>query len=309
VQGVAVTGTGSYVKATSPTLVTPVLGTPASGNLSNCTALPLGSITGLGSGVATFLATPSSANFAAAVTGETGTGGVVFDTAPTISALTTTGVFGKNGVDRISATVMGADAIDVTKANNTKSFTVDKTFTYSAVGTAGDMFSCTFSNTDSADHTVTMPANTVDYNTGLTGTNIWTISAGTKVKLFFESDGTNWTMFGSTSVAPRKMVSVSAAKGFTLVDAGVAQRHPAADTTARTWTIPANASIAFPIGTVIPLYNEQGAGALTIAITTDTLELAGSASTTGSRTIATGGVGILTKTAATIWMLGGPGVT
>ena len=36
----AVTGTGSVVLATSPTLVTPVLGTPASGTLTNCTGLP-----------------------------------------------------------------------------------------------------------------------------------------------------------------------------------------------------------------------------------------------------------------------------
>lgn len=39
--GVAVTGSGSYVKATSPTLVTPILGTPTSGTLTNCTGLPL----------------------------------------------------------------------------------------------------------------------------------------------------------------------------------------------------------------------------------------------------------------------------
>lgn len=41
VQGVAVTGTGSYVKATSPTLVTPLLGTPTSGVLTSCTGLPM----------------------------------------------------------------------------------------------------------------------------------------------------------------------------------------------------------------------------------------------------------------------------
>jgi len=34
------TGTGANVQATSPTLVTPVLGTPASGNLANCSGLP-----------------------------------------------------------------------------------------------------------------------------------------------------------------------------------------------------------------------------------------------------------------------------
>lgn len=70
---------------TNRTMVAPVLGTPASGTLTNCT-LPVGGLTGLGAGVATFLATPSSANLATAVTGETGSGALVFGTGPTISA-------------------------------------------------------------------------------------------------------------------------------------------------------------------------------------------------------------------------------
>jgi hypothetical protein len=41
-------------------------------------------ISSLGSGVATFLGTPSSANLAAAVTGETGSGALVFATSPTL---------------------------------------------------------------------------------------------------------------------------------------------------------------------------------------------------------------------------------
>ena len=80
------TGTGSVVRATSPTLVTPVLGTPASGTLTNCTGLPVSTgVSGLGTGVATFLATPSSANLASAVTDETGTGLLVLATGPTIT--------------------------------------------------------------------------------------------------------------------------------------------------------------------------------------------------------------------------------
>lgn len=71
---------------TSSTLVTPALGTPSSGTLTNCTALPVATgISGLGSGVATFLATPSSANLAAAVTGETGSGALVFATSPALT--------------------------------------------------------------------------------------------------------------------------------------------------------------------------------------------------------------------------------
>jgi len=79
------TGTGSNVLATSPTLVTPILGTPTSATLTNATGLPISTgVSGLGTGVATFLATPSSANLAAALTDETGTGSAVFATSPTL---------------------------------------------------------------------------------------------------------------------------------------------------------------------------------------------------------------------------------
>jgi len=61
------------------------LGTPSSGTLTNATGLPIGTgISGLGSGVATFLATPNSANLISAVTDETGTGALVFATSPTL---------------------------------------------------------------------------------------------------------------------------------------------------------------------------------------------------------------------------------
>ena len=83
-QSVAITGTGSYTKANGATLIAPVLGTPASGTLTNCTGLPIAGTTGYGAGVATWLATPSSANLASAVTGETGTGALVFANTPTL---------------------------------------------------------------------------------------------------------------------------------------------------------------------------------------------------------------------------------
>lgn len=82
----ASTGTGNVVLANSPTLVTPDLGVPSAATLTNATGLPISTgVSGLGANVATFLATPSSSNFAAALTTKTGTGSVVFSIAPTIS--------------------------------------------------------------------------------------------------------------------------------------------------------------------------------------------------------------------------------
>jgi len=70
---------------TDSTLVRPILGTPASGTLTNCTGLPVATgISNLGANVATFLTSPSSANLRSALTDETGTGSAVFATTPTL---------------------------------------------------------------------------------------------------------------------------------------------------------------------------------------------------------------------------------
>lgn len=107
------------------TLVAPALGTPASGVLTNCTGLPIASgVSGLGANVATFLATPSSANLAAAVTGETGTGALVFATSPSL-VTPNVGVATATSINRVaitapatSATLAIADGKTLTASNS-----------------------------------------------------------------------------------------------------------------------------------------------------------------------------------------------
>lgn len=102
--------------------------------------------------------------------------------------------------------------------------------------------------------------------------------------------------------------SQSAAYTLVLADAGRHILHPSADTTARTWTIPANGTVAFPIGTAVTFVNQNAAGVITIAITTDTMRLAG-AGTTGSRTLAANGIATAVKLTATEWIISGTGLT
>ena len=102
--------------------------------------------------------------------------------------------------------------------------------------------------------------------------------------------------------------SQSAAYTLVLTDAGKQIFHPSADTTARTFTIPANSSVAYPVGTAITFINQNGAGVITIAITSDTMRLAG-AGTTGSRTLAANGIATCVKVTSTEWIISGTGLT
>lgn len=98
--------------------------------------------------------------------------------------------------------------------------------------------------------------------------------------------------------------------GYTCVaaDDGKHIFHASADTTPRTWTIPANASVAYPIGAAITFVNQNGAGDITIAIASDTMRLAG-AGTTGSRTLADNGIATALKVTSTEWIISGTGLT
>lgn len=112
------------------------------------------------------------------------------------------------------------------------------------------------------------------------------------------------------AVGFRTIPQNSQSTAYTLVaaDSGKHIYHPSADTTARVFTIPANASVAYPVGTAITIVNDTSAGVITISITSDTLILAG-AGTTGSRTLAANGVCTIIKITSTRWIISGTGLT
>jgi hypothetical protein len=87
-------------------------------------------------------------------------------------------------------------------------------------------------------------------------------------------------------------------------------KHILLSGTTNTVTIPANASVAFEVGSTIVLVND-GSGNTTLNITTDTLDwFQGGAVTTGSgRTIATKSLVTLVKVASTRWVLSGSGIS
>ena len=122
-------------------------------------------------------------------------------------------------------------------------------------------------------------------------------------------NGVEWTWTGWGAGPSGIIPENSQSANYTLIasDAGKFIYHPASDANARTFTIPANASVAFSVGTVVSFVN-LSANALTIAITSDTMYLAGPG-TTGSRTLAQYGCCTALKTDATAWIISGTGLT
>jgi hypothetical protein len=196
-----------------------------------------------------------------------------------------------------------------------------------AVGTFGSGWCAFFKNAGAGTVTITPTTSTIDGGSSLvltTGQCALVVSNGTNyISAFVASGGgATWGGIGGTLASQTDLQAALDAKAavgvpqnsqstaYTLVlsDANKHILHPSADTTARIITIPANSSVAFPVGTAVTFINQNAAGVMTIAITTDTMRLAG-AGTTGSRTLAANGMATALKITSTEWIISGTGLT
>jgi hypothetical protein len=271
---VTLTGTQTLTgkTLTSPTMTAPVLGTPASGTLTNCTGLPI-------------------AGLVASTTQAIGVGSIEL------------GAASDTTIARSAAGQVTIEGVQVVTASNTVTLTnktlTSPTLTTPALGTpaSGTLTNCTG-----------LPASALVASTSQ-AVGFGTIELGHASDTTISRSAAGVIAVEGVPIFPNlPQNSQSAAYTLVLADANKHILHPSADTTARTFTIPANASIAFPIGTAVTFVNQNGAGVVTIAITSDTMRLAG-AGTTGSRTLAANGMATALKITATEWIISGTGLT
>jgi hypothetical protein len=243
-------------------------------------------VTATGSGIAVFVMTRAT-DFDMST--DIKTGDSLFVTSGTVNPATT---WTYTGIDNPT---MGTTALTFVQSAGIGSFTSGNGITITGASVA-------INTAVTADLTT---AQTLSSKT-LTSPTLTTPALGTPASGNLSNttaDGTNAVGF---KTVPQN--SQSAAYTTVLTDSGKHLLHPSADTTARTFTIDSNANVAYPIGTAITFVNQASAGVMTIAITTDTMRLAG-AGTTGSRTLAANGVATAVKVTATEWIISGTGLT
>jgi hypothetical protein len=214
-----------------------------------------------------------------------------------LATLTANNVLIGNGTSNVAFVAPGTNGNVLTSNGTAWVSSTPSAFAYPAAGipnSTGSAWTTSYSTTGSG--TVVALATSPTFTTPVLGTptsgNLSNCTA----------DGTNSVGFLNIPIN-----SQSAAYTLVLADAGKAIFHPSTDANARTFTIPANSSVAYPIGTAISFIN-MTSQVVSIAITTDTMYLS-SAGTTGTRSLAQYGTATAVKMTATTWIISGSGLT
>lgn len=189
-----------------------------------------------------------------------------------------------------------------------------------ATGAFGAGWSMWVENRGAGTLTITPTTSTIDGASSLAlttnqgalivsdGTNYYTmrgtVGSAATLAAYAQGDGLTVDLCGFRGV-PQNAQSGN----YTLVaaDAGKHIYHASGAGSGDTYTIPANGSVAYPVGTTITFANLDS-NAVSIAITTDTLYLAGTG-TTGTRSLAQYGVATALKTTSTTWVISGTGLS
>jgi hypothetical protein len=274
---------------------------PTTGTLATTAQLTAGTVTGV---------SVVSANGFAGTATATAT--------PAITLTTTVTGMLKGNATAISAAVANTDYLPVASP------TCTGTLTGAAASFSGAM-------SISGNTTLTGTSATGGHlllNDTNTGGQVWQIGPGAgtaspdELNIYNQGTTTSVAKFGKTGSAT--FPGAISTNGFTagyleipqnaqagnytavLADSGKHVYHAVA-AAAATYTIPANATVAYPLGATLTFVNDS-ANNVTIAITTDTLVLS-PGTTTGSRTLATGGVATAIKVTSTRWIINGTGLT
>jgi len=228
-----------------------------------------------------------------------------------------------NSTGSLTVNSSGANLVATITANTTCLFTCILTSGTDAASWDADFTGFTSvlpvarGGTNASSASITAFNNITGYTasgaTGTTSTNLVFSTSPTLVTpaLGTPSSGTlsSCTVDGTNGVGYLNIPQNSQSAAYTtvLADSGKCIFHPSTDANARTFTIAANASVPYAIGTVIQFCN-MTSQVVTIAINSDTMYLAGTG-TTGSRSLAIYGVANAMKMTSTTWIITGSGLT
>lgn len=330
------TGSGALVFANTPTLVTPVLGTPTSGTLSNCTGLPVSTgVSGFGTNVATALAVNVGSS------GAFVTNGGALGTPSSGTLTNATGLPVSTGISGLGSGV--ADFLATPSSANLASAVTDET------GSGALVFA--------TSPTLTTPNIGVATATSVNGTTIPSsktlvvttdklsaLAATTSAELagvISDETGSGALVFGTSPTIGTATINTPTISGGTINNAIIGGSTPAAgtftdllDSAGNVRDIPQNAKTSgytleitdagkhisittggvtvpasvFSAGDVVSIYNNSGSNQTITQGASTTVRLAGTA-TTGNRTLAQYGICTVLCVASNVFVISGAGLS